>query len=203
MIGHTAREFRQLSDEELIALCRTNNAKALEALLSRYDKYIFSIAMRLAGNVDDANDLVSETALRVYRHIGDFQHAVTLPAWLKRVVTNAYLDTRRSAMRRPACSLDGMVEEMGDSVLADTEQDEYDPYRAAQASERRQILADAIEALPEAQRAMVSLYHSEERSYEEIAAQMNVPVGTVKSRLNRARAALREALQPQMATLIN
>jgi RNA polymerase sigma-70 factor (ECF subfamily) len=193
--------YHNMSDGDIIARCKAHDSRAFDALLSRYGRYIHSVAIRLAGNNDDANDLVSETNLRIFRYIGEFQHAVTLPAWIKRVMTNVFLDHRRYMSRRPATSLDSLVGDNGDGVMAGSEAVGTSPHLTAETNERNLILNEAILALPAPHREIVSMYHAEERSYEEIAAQMNLPVGTVKSRLNRARAALRQSLEPQRALL--
>lgn len=201
--GRTNDRLRSLSDDELMTRCRANDHRAFDALIGRYDHYIYSLAMRLSGNQDDANDLVSETTIRMFRYMGDFHHAVTLPAWIKRIVTNAYFDTRRRAIRRPSVSLDVLMEKTGDTFLADNRGGEYSPQLSAESNECKRILEDAIRSLPEAHRRMVSLFHAEEQSYAEIAARMKVPIGTVKSRLNRARATLRQILEPQMTALVS
>jgi len=195
--------FENLSDEKLIDKCRIGNREAFDALIKRYERPIYHLAYRLAGNYDDAHDIAAETFLRIYRAIGTFQCAITLPAWINRIVANVFYDTRRHAYRHPAVSLDALVEKTGDSLLANEKNTARSPHAEAEENERKSILARAIQSLPDYQRMMVTLFHSEGRTYEEIADIMKIPVGTVKSRLNRARLALRERLAPQMSALMN
>jgi len=196
-------QLESLSDEKLIDKCRQNDRAAFDVLIKRYERPIYHLAYRLAGNYDDAHDIAAETFLRIYRAIGTFQCAITLPAWINRIVANVFYDTRRHAHRHPSVSLDAMVEKTGDTVFAEESKSVASPHSQAEENERKTILNDAISSLPDYQRMMVTLFHSEGRTYEEIADIMRIPVGTVKSRLNRARLALRERLAPQMSALIS
>jgi RNA polymerase sigma-70 factor (ECF subfamily) len=196
-------QLESLSDEKLIEKCRQNDRAAFDVLIKRYERPIYHLAYRLAGNYDDAHDIAAETFLRIYRAIGTFQCAVTLPAWINRIVANVFYDTRRHAHRHPSVSLDALVEKTGDSVLTAEGSNHPSPEAHAEENEVKTILSDAINALPDYQRTMVTLFHSDGRTYEEIADIMSIPVGTVKSRLNRARLALRERLAPQMSALMS
>jgi RNA polymerase sigma-70 factor (ECF subfamily) len=196
-------QLESLSDEKLIEKCRQNDRAAFDVLIKRYERPIYHLAYRLAGNYDDAHDIAAETFLRIYRAIGTFQCAVTLPAWINRIVANVFYDTRRHAHRHPSVSLDALVEKTGDAVLTAEGSNHPSPEAHAEENEVKAILSSAINALPDYQRTMVTLFHSDGRTYEEIADIMSIPVGTVKSRLNRARLALRERLAPQMSALMS
>jgi RNA polymerase sigma-70 factor (ECF subfamily) len=200
---YTSEQMEQLSDAELIERCQANDKGAFNVLIKRYERPIYHLAYRLAGNYDDAHDIAAETFLRIYRAIGTFQCAITLPAWINRIVANVFYDTRRHAHRHPAVSLDALVEKTGDSLLAGENTTSPSPERNAEENETRDILVKAINELPDYQRMMVTLFHNEGRTYEEIAEIMSIPVGTVKSRLNRARLALRERLTPHMSALMS
>jgi RNA polymerase sigma-70 factor, ECF subfamily len=193
--------FRSVTDGDLVTRCHASDNKAFEALTARYSRYIYSVAYKLAGNHDDASDLVSETFIRIFRHVDAIQRAATLPAWIKRIVTNAYLDTRRTARRKPVVSLDAIIEQTGDVLMAVDDRPDDSPQRIAERHERSRILNAAVHSLSTSQQEMITLFHTGENSYEEIAIRLRIPVGTVKSRLNRARAALREKLLPQMSIL--
>lgn len=195
--------LENLSDEKLLDKCRSGCREAFDVLIKRYERPIYHLAYRLSGNYDDAHDIAAETFLRIYRAIGSFQCAITLPAWINRIVANVFYDTRRHAYRHPAVSLDALVEKTGDSLLANDKTTARSPHAEAEDNERKTILNSAIQSLPDYQRMMVTLFHSEGRTYEEIAEIMKIPVGTVKSRLNRARLALRERLAPQMSALMS
>lgn len=196
-------QLESLSDEKLIDKCRVGDRAAFDVLIKRYERPIYHLAYRLSGNYDDAHDIAAETFLRIYRAIGTFQCAITLPAWINRIVANVFYDTRRHAHRHPSVSLDALVEKTGDAFMNSDTRTDASPEGHAEENEKRRILGEAIQSLPDYQRTMVNLFHSEGRTYEEIADIMAIPVGTVKSRLNRARLALRERLTPQMSALVS
>lgn len=196
--------LEDLPDDKLIEKCRVGDSDAFDVLIRRYERSIYHLAYRLAGNYDDAHDIAAETFLRIYRSIHMFHCAITLPAWINRIVVNVFYDTRRHAHRHPAVSLEALVEKTGDAMLAPVEDThKASPESVAEDNERKSILENAIAALPDYQRTMVTLFHNEGRTYEEIADIMRIPVGTVKSRLNRARLALREMLAPQASALMS
>ena len=192
----------RLSDADLIERCCHNDDSAREALVARHSRFIYSVAYGLAGNHDDASDLASETSIRILRHVARFRHAVTLPAWIKTIVRNAYFDMLRTSARRPVVSLDALVEQNGDAIMSDRHRPDTSPHRIAELKERGRILQAAIRSLPPTHREVVTLFHTDESTYEEISRKLRIPVGTVKSRLNRARVQLRAKLQAQMSVLV-
>src|SRR2546421_10041203 len=186
--------LERLSAEELLSRCNAGDADALRALLSRYERSIYHLAYRLSGNYDDANDIAAQAYLRICQVIGSCRCAVTLPAWINRIVANVFYDNCRKAQRNPAISLDALAEKTNGAFMAAANSRESSPEAYVEGKERTGILNRAIAALPSYQRQMVNLFYREDRTYGEIADIMGVPIGTVKSRLNRARMALQEKL---------
>lgn len=201
--ARVAGRFDGMTDEQLVHVCADGDREAFDALLHRYERPIYHLAYRLAGNHDDAHDIAAEAALRIFRSIGTFRCAITLPAWINRIVANVFYDMRRRQQRHPASSLDTLTEKTGGKLLAAEDSSRISPEVHAEENEKTRILSQAINSLPDYQRTMVTLFHNDGRTYEEIASMMQIPVGTVKSRLNRARLALREMLTPQMSALVN
>jgi RNA polymerase sigma-70 factor (ECF subfamily) len=150
----------------------------------------------LTNNYDDANDVAQEAFLRAYNAIGSFRGDASFSTWLFRITTNVFLDDRKRAKAHPHTSLDEYMELDESSVARQVEDPAPGPQALTEEAERGKILSDAISSLPDYQRAMVVLYHTQQKSYEEIAEMMDLPIGTVKSRLNRARLALKEKLAP-------
>jgi RNA polymerase sigma-70 factor, ECF subfamily len=162
-----------------------------------YMSALYSAALRMTRNPSDAEDLVQETYLRAYRGFGGFQDGTNLKAWLYKILTNTFINTYRAKKRRP---------EQVD--LDDTE--DFFLYRRlggleaveAQRSPESEVLdaipdelvKAALEALPEQFRMAVLLADVEGFSYKEIAEIMDVPIGTVMSRLHRGRKALQKQL---------
>ncbi len=193
-----ARAKAAASPEEraLIERCKKGDLGAFNELVKKYEKQVYNFAYRLTGNYDDANDVAQEAFLRVYNAIGGFRGDASFTTWLFRITTNVFLDDRKRARAHPTASLDEQMDLEESSVARQIEDTAPSPIAQTEEKERAQILEDAIQSLPEYQRVMVVLYHSQQQSYEEIAEAMSLPIGTVKSRLNRARLALKEKLTP-------
>ena len=163
----------------------------------QYAPQLYSAALRMTRNQADAEDLVQDTYLRAYRGFGGFTEGTNLRAWLFRILTNAFINTYRSRQRRPA-----------ESDLADVE-DLYlyrrlgalEAVTASRSAEDQlfDMLTDdevkqALEDLPENFRLPVLLADVEGFSYKEIAEMLDIPIGTVMSRLHRGRKAMQKAL---------
>ena len=191
-----ARPRATLSAEErgLIERCKRGDMAAFNDLVRRYEKQVYNFAYRLTGNYDDANDVAQDAFLRVFNAIGSFRGDASFSTWLFRITTNVFLDERKRAKSHPQTSLDEYLELDESSVARQIEDPAPTPAAVLEESERAQILQKAIGGLPGYQRSMVILYHGQQKSYEEIAEIMDLPIGTVKSRLNRARLALKEKL---------
>jgi len=183
-------------DKALIARCKQGDMSAFSELLARYEKRVFNFAYRMAGNYDDANDVAQEAFIRVFNSIGTFRGDANFTTWLYRIVTNVYLDERKKQKSHLHTSLEDYIELEENTVTRQIEDGNPTPDHLVETGERDDLLHWAIQELPEYQRVMVVLYHTQSKSYEEIAQIMNLPIGTVKSRLNRARLALREKLEP-------
>lgn len=154
-----------------------------EEVARRYGRFLYNVAYRLAGNDDDANDLAQEALLRVRKGLESYQPG-SMEAWLSRIVTNVFLDEVRRRRRRPVEALpDDPDRILPPSAAAD----------AATDSLSDEVQA-ALRALPEDFRAAVVLCDVVGLSYEEIGEALEVPVGTVRSRIHRGRRQLRAAL---------
>jgi RNA polymerase sigma-70 factor (ECF subfamily) len=181
----------------LIERCKRGDRAAFNELLQRYEKQVYNLAYRLTGNYDDAQDIASEVFVRVFNSISKFRGDSAFSTWLFRVVTNVYLDERKRRTSHPVSSLEEYLEMEDGPVKRQVEDGAPGPQELAEQSERTRALQEAINGLPEFQRVMITLYHVQELPYEEIAEILNMPLGTVKSRLNRARRALRDKLLAQ------
>jgi len=158
---------------------------------------LFGAAMRMTRNAADAEDLVQETFLRAYRGYGRFEEGTNLRAWLYRILTNTFINTYRAKQRRPEESDLGDLEDL---YL-------YRRLGGLEASQRGRSAEDelmdfvtdtevkeALEALPDQFRIAVLLADIEGFSYKEIAEMLDIPIGTVMSRLHRGRKALQKGL---------
>jgi RNA polymerase sigma-70 factor (ECF subfamily) len=158
---------------------------------------LYSAALRLTRNPADAEDLVQETYLKAYRGFGGFQEGTNLRAWLYRILTNTFINTYRSKKRRPEETELDEVEDLylyrklggleAATVGRSAEDELMDWFTDAE-------VKDAVEALPEQFRMAVLLADIEGFSYKEIAEILDIPIGTVMSRLHRGRKALQRRL---------
>jgi RNA polymerase sigma-70 factor (ECF subfamily) len=168
-----------------------------EELAMEYMPALYSAALRMTRNAADAEDLVQETYLRAYRGFGGFEEGTNLRAWLYRILTNAYINAYRAKQRRPE---ESDLEDVEDLYL----------YRRLGALEQAMAgrsaedelmswftdeeVKEALEALPEQFRLAVYLADVEGFSYKEIAEILDIPIGTVMSRLHRGRKAMQKQL---------
>jgi RNA polymerase sigma-70 factor (ECF subfamily) len=182
------------SDRNLIARCQRGDNEAFNLLVQRYERVVFNFAYRLAGNYDDANDVAQEAFVRAYSAMCTFRYDAAFSTWIFRITTNIFLDERKRRKIRNFTSLDEVVELDESSVGRQIEDPSPTPEETVTSNERAGLITKAIQSLPEFQRTMIVLYHVERKSYEEIAEVMELPIGTVKSRMNRARLALKETL---------
>jgi RNA polymerase sigma-70 factor (ECF subfamily) len=181
-------------DSTLIDLCRQGDTAAWNALIQRYEKSVYRFAYTLCRNYDDAADIAGQVFLRLYENIRTFRNESNFTSWLFRIVRNVYVDTCVRAPHRNHLSLDEGLELDGDMLAHEVADLSPTPEQRYMESEKKQLLDRAIRHLPAYQRKMMEMYHAEGRSYEEIARETGLSLGTVKSRLSRARQMLRERL---------
>ena len=171
------------------------NAFASEAM--SFAPQLYAAAMRLTRNQADAEDLVQETFLKAYRAYEGFEQGSNLRAWLYRVLTNNYINSYRAKQRRPE---ESDLEDVEDLYLY-RRLGSLEAALASRSAEDQLFdlftddeVKEALEALPEAFRVPVLLADVEEFSYKEISDMLEVPIGTVMSRLHRGRKAMQQAL---------
>jgi RNA polymerase sigma-70 factor (ECF subfamily) len=182
--------------DETTALVRRAQAGELNAfnlLVLRHQDAAYSLALRFVGVPQTAEDITQEAFIRAYRSIGRFE-GDRFRSWLLSIVANAARDELRRRRRRPQHSLDAAREDP-DRLDIDPPDRGPSPESTALRGELRGELEDALRELPEDWRLVVILSDVHGLSYEEVAQATGVPVGTVKSRLSRARGRLRDLLR--------
>lgn len=184
------------SDEaELVARCAVGEEAACSALVAGHERMVYQLALHLLGDRDEALDLSQEVFLRVFRTIRSFRGQSALRTWIYRIVVNQARNRQRFWRRRRRGdhrSLEQHLREHGD-LQAATDRDA--PDRMLARKELAIRLWEALDTLPFDQRTAIILREIDGLSYEEIAFSLDVAVGTVKSRLTRARQALRARLR--------
>lgn len=176
------------SDETLMSSVCDEAPGAFECLVRRYESPLFNYACRILDNREDARDVFQETFLRVYRHRARYRRGAPVRPWIYRIATNLCRDRLRARRRRPAMSLDAPVSSNTDSKpLRETLADSHsNPAADARARETEERLRTAIQKLPIKQRSVFLMARYQDMPYNEIARALFVPVGTVKSRMNKA-----------------
>ena len=176
------------AERDLIARCRAGDERAFAELVDAYKNLVFALITRTMGNAARTEDLAQEVFIKVHRGLAYFRGDAKLSTWIYRIVHNVCSDERRKG-----------TPEVG--IL--DEDDEEGRARFTPASEDRQFaqleirdqLDRALAQLPDRSRELVAAYYFGERQYEELAVMMNIPLGTVKIQLHRAKRRLREIME--------
>lgn len=180
-------EGRPLVEQEWIAAARRGDASAFEELVRRYEEIAYRTAYLVIGDADEARDAAQDGFLRAHAALGRFRPGAEFRPWLLRIVANAARNRRRSAARRAGLALRASRDPAsGDAAPS--------PEVQLVAEERRQELLAAVNGLRQEDRLVITLRWFLELNEEEMAAVLGCPRGTVKSRLSRATARLRDVL---------
>lgn len=202
--SQTREDLRGLTTEELIGLAQSGQMSALEELVVRHQKLVYVTLYQLAPDRNDINDLTQEVLLRMCRSIKSLRNPKTFKYWLNRIITNLFYDELRKMPRQlKTISLDEPVynDEEEQSPARDIPDSSERPDKVALNSELDRKIQQAIHNLPEQFRTIIVLREIQGLSYEEIASLTDTNIGTVKSRLARARLKLQEVLEPYLKEL--
>lgn len=190
-------------DAALIERCRAGDVAAFEPLVEKYRQRIWRLAYNILRDREEAWDVAQEAFIRAYQALPSFRGQSAFYTWLYRIVMNVAADRARSrGARSRAFGTERVPEEDWDRVLPDQNPGDEAPDAAAARREQRRKIERALEALPEHHRRIVVLSDLEGLSYREIAETLEIPMGTVMSRLHNARKRLRDALKPLLLLLL-
>ncbi len=189
----------QREEEALVAGLRLGAEESYETLITKYQQPVYSLVCRLMSDPADTSDVVQEVFLKIFRNIGHFRGGSSLKTWIYRIAVNEAHNHRRWFSRHQGPEV-GFVS--GEDTLGPHEENFADPGRSpfdlALNHETRVLVEDALAKLNPKFRAAVVLRDIEDLSYEEIAAVLDVSLGTVKSRILRGRDALRKILEGRL-----
>jgi RNA polymerase sigma-70 factor (ECF subfamily) len=188
---------RAQGDWALVQAALGGNAAAYEQLWTSYRPAVYHLVLKIVPQADDAQDVTMETFGKAFRHLGRYSPQFAFSTWLFRIATNSCIDfVRRKRLATHSLQAPAYWGEDGECTLelSSQEPDPQDAYIRQQRCERVQA---AVAQLPAKFVDLVRLRYFEELSYEEVAAELQWPLGTVKAHLNRARALLAAALQDQ------
>lgn len=186
--------------ERLLEGLQAGHEDAYETLLSRFEHPIYNLVLRLLNDPADANDVVQEVFLKVFRNVGSFRGQSSLKTWIYRIAVNEAYNHRRWFSRHRKQEVGLEPDEEGSVSLRDSLSDPgRSPYDWALNEERHTIIEDALKEVNPAFRAAVVLRDIDDLSYEEIAEIMQISMGTVKSRIMRGRESLRKSLECRLS----
>lgn len=181
-----------MDEEKLIAQAQQGDVAAYNRLVLHYQDIVYNVALRIMKDPGSAEDATQEAFISAYKALKRFRGG-SFKSWLLRIVTNACYDELRWRKRRPQSSLDAITEEIeSPSFMAD---DNAGPEERQQQVELIDAVERCLEELPDEQRIAAVLCDVEGREYKEIADIMSTSLGTVKSRISRARSKLRDCLR--------
>ena len=188
-----------LTDEVLVARARSKDVVAFEELLSRYEDKLYRLAMRFVRNENDAQEILQDVFLSAWRNLPGFEGRAQFGSWMYRVTVNAALMFLRARNRHPEVMLDDvepgiLSKAAGDSVHGSSEDWSQRPDEQLQSEELRRHIQAAVDALPDGLRTVFLVRDVEGLSTEETAELLELSLPAVKTRLHRARLALREAI---------
>ncbi len=189
-------QLRAMRDLRIIEAYRAGRTEAFDELVASYEGTVHRLFGQLNAMSGDIEDLTQEVFLRIFRNLHRFRGQSSFYTWLYRITINVFFDYNKKRKRADA-RLSRLQNALGD--VTDLRPDADDPFRAAYDAMTLQTFSAAIDTLPELFRDVVAMREVDDLSYEEIALATGISIGTVRSRLSRARARLKEALRPALS----
>lgn len=194
--------MENLDEVELVHRSQGGDLEAFNCLVERYHTRIYNFAFSLARNHDDAMDVAQEAFIRAWSNMRSFRGDSSFITWLTRITRNLFLDIQKKRKHDPRISLDELMDNSDPSSPGrDVQDPSPGPEELALTNERVQAVRQEVLNLATEHREILTLYDLQGFSYEEISQILKLPMGTVKSRLNRARRALRDRLTPMRQLL--
>ncbi|ANQ49985.1 sigma-70 family RNA polymerase sigma factor [Flammeovirga yaeyamensis] len=183
------RQFSQkaLEDFELIDQAIAGDEQAYAKLMGRYRKSVYHTILKMVRNVDDAEDLTIEAFAKAFKNLSKFKKDYTFSTWLFRIGSNNAIDFIRKK-KLETYSIDAEVTNKdGDTMSMNIQDSGLTPHEEAIKKQKIQIVHEFVSLLPPKYQRLVKLRYFEEKSYDEIAAELEAPLGTIKAQLHRAR----------------
>jgi RNA polymerase sigma-70 factor (ECF subfamily) len=198
--GRVQEETVAATDADLVQRTLDGDRRAFGVLVERHKNTVFGLVSRLMGP-NDTEDVAQEAFLRAYRALGTFRGDAQFTTWLYRITWNVCLDRReqRSRYQSRELSAEAIIDDETDAPVEFADEDAALPDEILEAEDLRTQLAAHIDALPVHYKAVLTLYFYEQKSYDEMAEILGVPMNTVKVHLYRAKARLKIALEQEGA----
>ena len=181
------------NENSLLTKARQGDVQSFEELTSSYYTKVFNICNRMLNNSEDASEQAQETFIKAFRYIKDFKGNCSIPTWLYRIATNVCLDYLRKIKNKKVVSLEQNITE-NTKIMDSLVSDNPGPEKVTEIKAQREAIRDALSKMNEKNRLIIVLRDFNGLSYDEISEILKAPVGTVKSRISRARSELRDLL---------
>jgi RNA polymerase sigma-70 factor (ECF subfamily) len=181
-----------LTEQELIQLCKDGDRQAFNQLIAQYQNQVFNIAYGMLSDYEDASDASQEVFVKVYKSIASFRGQSSFSTWIYRICANVCNDSLRKRQRRGITV--SIENDDDDNTISEIPSDTPTPEENVMMNERQRAVREAINSLSEEYREIIVYSDINQLSYDEISQILKCPVGTIKSRLNRARNALKKIL---------
>lgn len=172
-----------------------NDESAFAELMSRYKKPVYHMILKMVRNVDDAEDLTIEAFAKAFRNLARFKKDYTFSTWLFRIATNNAIDFIRKKKLETYSLNTSFTDDSGESVNIDVEDHNLTPDEEAINTQKIELVRMFVTKLPAKYQRLVKLRYFDELSYEEIATELDAPLGTVKAQLHRARELMYELVK--------
>lgn len=186
----------QDKDKSLIESALGGNQGAYKELMERHRSAIFHIVLKIVRDREAVEDLVQETFMKAFASLATYRSEYKFSTWLYRIAANAAIDFLRKK-RLKTLSLDAPISTAdGETGSIDIPDYSYSPEKEIEERENRMSINEAIDSLPEKYRLVIVYRHKDDKSYDEIAEALDIPIGTVKARIFRARELLKKKLRP-------
>lgn len=179
--------LKALEDFKLIDKAVDGDEKAYAKLLSRYKRPVYHMILKMVRNVDDAEDLTIESFAKAFRSLHRFKKDFTFSTWLFRIATNNTIDFIRKKKLNTLSISNTYTDDDGQSVSIDVEDVNLNPQEETIKAQKEELIQVFVNMLPPKYQKLVRLRYFSELSYEEIATELEAPLGTVKAQLHRAR----------------
>ena len=187
-------------DRRLIERALAGEQAAYQALVQKYERGLTHHIRRLVRRPDDVEDLVQETYIKAFGALDTYAPQFAFSTWLYKIATNHAIDYLRKR-RIPTVSLDKPVQTREGEMQIEVADSTFRPDRPIVEDQRKTILQEAVDALPEKYHRVIVMRHQQEMAYEEIAEQLGLPLGTVKAHIFRARELLNKYLRDKRDSL--
>jgi RNA polymerase sigma factor (sigma-70 family) len=182
----------------LVEESRKGNVEAFEELIKDYKKTAYNIALRIMRNVEDAEDASQEALIKIFKNISSFNMESTFKVWMYRIIVNTCIDFKRRKNISTVSIDETMDLGSGREVQREISDESYNPDALIERNYNTQLVNDAINALEDDFKTIIILRDIKGFTYDEISQILSCNLGTVKSRLSRARKRLRELLENEM-----